>query len=452
MIQSPNTRFVPDSRASRVIRTHATPYSGEMHELDVLMDLIDNASFVLIGEASHGTHEFYKTRIDLTRRLITERGFNVIAAEADWPDCWAVNRYVKGKSGATKAIDSLSEFKRFPTWLWRNADVLSFVEWLKKHNEHISNYDRKVGFYGLDLYSLYRSADAVIAYLDKHDPPGAQQARDRYACLSVYGHNEQNYGYAASLGLTHKCEEQVIAELIYIKSQEVQYLKNDGRAASDEYFFAEQNARVVARAQEYYREMFTDSASSWNLRDRHMMETLLELREHFDQHGEKMKVVVWAHNSHLGDARATQMSVRGELNLGQLVRQNFYGRCCSIGFTTNIGTVTAASRWGGQAERKNVRPAMNGSYEHLFSTVDLPAFILPLKAPELVALLNHQRLERAIGVLYLPETELTSHYFGARLPEQFDAIIHFQETQAVEPLERTAKWISGEERVEETID
>lgn len=439
-------------QTSKLIRLSAQPYTGEKSDLDVLMDLIGNRSVVLIGEASHGTHEFYKTRIELTKRLIEERGFNVVAAEADWPDSWLVNRYVKGKGSAMHALDALSGFERFPTWLWRNADVLSFVEWLKQHNETISAYDSKVGFYGLDLYSLYRSASAVIQYLEGVDPLAARVARQRYACLYAFGKDEQSYGYAASLGLTRACEEKVVAELMELQKRSVELMQRDGRVASDEYFFVEQNALLVAKAQSYYREMFRGQVSTWNLRDMHMMETLVALREHMQRHGQEMKAVVWAHNSHLGDARATQMGKMGELNLGQLVREHYGNDCRLIGFTGYAGTVTAASDWGGAAERKGVRPALPGSVEALFHKVDLPSFILPLRAPAPVTELSTLRLERAIGVLYKPETERVSHYFFCSLANQFDAVIHFQETQAVEPLEKTAKWLAGEDRVQDTID
>lgn len=452
MTQTFSRSFSPDSHTNQVVRKQAKPFTGEKKELDSLMDLIGESNYVLIGEASHGTHEYYRTRIDLTKRLIEERGFNVVAAEADWPDAWLVNRYVKDQGTAGSAMEALSGFQRFPTWLWRNADVLSFVEWLKQYNQTIVHYDKKVGFYGLDLYSLYRSAAAVIDYLMPFNPEAAERARHRYECLSTFGRDEQRYGYAASLGLTKTCEEKVLAELIELKRVEAELLQRDGRVASDEYFFAEQNARVVAKAQAYYREMFMGRINTWNLRDAHMVETLLGLDEHMHEHGQKMKAVVWAHNSHLGDARATQMSARGEFNVGQLLRQRFANDCKSIGFTGYAGTVTAASSWGGVAERKIVRPGIMGSYEELFHKIDLPSFVLNLQAPELVSVLKHPRLERAIGVLYLPETERISHYFFSELPRQFDAVIHFQDTLAVEPLERTAKWIAGEDRADETID
>lgn len=445
-------QLTPDTQVSRTIRQYAEPFTGAAKDYDALLNAIGNRRFVLIGEASHGTHEYYKTRVDLTRRLIVEKGFNAIALEADWPDSWLVNQYVKGLGSAVNARAALAGFQRFPTWLWRNADVLAFVEWLKTYNDAIPKYDEKVGFYGLDLYSLYRSAEAVIKYLEDLDPIAAERARQRYQCLSFFGTDEQKYGYAASLGLTRACERKVIEELIELKQQEEDLLNRDGRIASDEYFFAKQNALLVVRAQAYYREMFRGTINTWNLRDTHMMDTLVALRQHSLNHGQKPKTIVWAHNSHLGDARATEMGERGELNVGQLVRETFGDDCFSIGFTGYGGTVTAASRWGGPAERKNVRPALRGSYEHLFHTVNLPAFTLILKEQQLIKVLEHPRLERAIGVIYAPETERQSHYFFSKLPNQFDAIFHFQETQAVEPLERTALWVAGEDRVEDTLD
>lgn len=452
MTQTIRGHFAPDRKLSHLVREHCQPFTGEKHDLDGLMDLIGDNHFVLIGEASHGTHEFYKTRIDLTKRLIEERGFNAVAAEADWPDAWLVNRYVKNLGNAKSANEALSGFQRFPTWMWRNADVLAFTEWLKQHNQSIANHDDKIGFYGLDLYSLYRSASAVITYLEGIDPDAARRAERRYSCLSAFGHDEQAYGYASSLGLTKSCEEKVIEELVELQRRAIDYMERDGCPAMDEYFFVEQNARLVAKAQNYYREMFRGRINTWNLRDEHMMDTLIALGNNFRQHKKDMKVVVWAHNSHLGDARATEMSQRGELNLGQLVRQNFGDSSCSIGFSGYTGTVTAASQWGGEAERKIVRPGLPGSIEELFHSVDLPSFVLSLKHTSLRTAFRQPHLERAIGVIYMPQTERQSHYFLTRLADQFDAIIHFQETQAVEPLERTAKWVTGEDRVEETID
>lgn len=446
------SRLTPDTHLRQLIRMHAQSFTGAYSDFDEILKLVGDSSCVMIGEASHGSHEFYKSRIDLTRRLIEEKGFNVVAAEADWPDSWQVNRYVKNEGSAKTALESLSGFQRFPTWLWRNADVLSFVEWLKKHNDQIPSYDNKVGFYGLDLYSMYRSASSVIEYLEQFDRDAAAVARRRYECLHTYGHDEQAYGYAASLGLARSCEDKVISALIDLQQREARFLEKDGRKGSDEYFFAQQNAKLVAKAQAYYKEMFRGRVSTWNLRDAHMAETLIALKQHFQRHGQAMKVVVWAHNSHVGDASATQMGAQGEFNVGQLMRERMGDDCRLIGFTGYTGTVTAASCWGGDAERKVVRPALAGSYEDLFHSIDLPSFVLPFTSFNLVSALRHPRLERAIGVLYLPETERASHYFFSKLPNQFDVVIHFQETLAVEPLERTALWVAGEDRIEEFID
>lgn len=449
---SHSLRSVPDALLSQTLRRCVQPYTGDSSELDKIINAIGDKTIVLVGEASHGTHEYYKTRAELTQRLIAEKGFNVVACEADWPDSIVVNRFVKGRGSCSSAFESLAGFQRFPTWLWRNADVLAFIEWLRKFNQTIDDYDKKVGFYGLDLYSLYRSANAVIDYLEPIDPIAASRARRRYSCLSAFGIDEHAYGYASSLGLTKPCEQQVLAELMELQKHAAEYLQKDGRPAADEYFFVEQNAIVVAAAQKYYGEMFRGRVSTWNLRDRHMVETLVALRNHMKENAQEMKVVVWAHNSHLGDAAATEMSDRGEYNVGQLVKNLFPKQCFSLGFTGYEGTVTAASEWGGIAERQVVRPGLAGSVESLFHTVDLPAFILDCKNPELRSLMRESLLERAIGVIYKPETERQSHYFYSRICEQFDAIIHFQSTQAVEPLERTAKWIASEDRVEDTID
>jgi erythromycin esterase-like protein len=286
---------------------------------------------------------------------------------------------------------------------------------------------------------------AVLRYLDKVDPEGARRARRRYSCFDHFGEELQEYGYAASAGLHPSCEREVVTQLLELHRQRAEYASRDGRVAADEFFFAEQNARLVRNAEEYYRTMFGGRADSWNLRDHHMMDTLQELMRFLDRTRPDARVVVWAHNSHLGDARATEMSERGELNVGQLARQAFGGNAVLVGFTTYTGTVTAASHWDGAAQRKQVRPALPGSYERLFHDVQIPRFLLPLRTDlDLASALAAPRLERAIGVLYLPESERVSHYFHARLPEQFDFVLHFDETRAVEPLERDALWEAGE--------
>jgi len=423
--------------------THAL--AGATADYDPLLEFIGDARFVLLGEASHGTHEFYRQRAQITKRLIQEKGFAAVAVEADWPDAYRVNRYIRGASADADAVESLAGFKRFPAWMWRNADVLDFIGWMRAYNDSLAAGATQIGFYGLDLYSLHASIEAVLNYLDTVDPEGAQRARSRYGCFERFGEDPQEYGYAAGLGLSHTCESEVVSQLIDLQRRARQYAQRDGRVAADDFFHAEQNARLVKNAEHYYRTMFRGRVSSWNLRDSHMVETLESLVEHFALQNQQIKVVLWAHNSHLGDARATQMGRSGEWNVGQLVRQRHGRECVLIGFTTHGGTVTAASNWGGPAERKTVRPAMPGSYEALFHDCEIPTFLLTLPRDARVTQgLREPMLERAIGVIYQPETEFASHYFQARLSDQFDAVIHFDQTRAVEPLERTAEWGIGE--------
>jgi erythromycin esterase-like protein len=415
---------------------------GSRGDYDGLLEAIGGSSLVLIGEASHGTHEFYRERALLTRRLIEEKGFRAVAVEADWPDAYRVNRYLHGAREDADAEEALRGFRRFPTWMWRNAEVLDFLGWLRSHNERRGEAEM-ASFFGLDVYSLFSSVEAVIAYLEKLDPAGAERARERYSCFEQFG-GEQAYGRAAALGVSATCQRGVVEQLRELQRNADAYLRRDGIAAEDEQFCAEQNARVVAGAESYYRSMFGAAASSWNLRDRHMAETLEHLRAHLSRHGTPAKLVVWEHNSHLGDARMTEMSRRGELNVGQLVRERHRDDAFLVGFTTYAGTVTAASDWGGPAGRKRVRPALPGSWEELLHQLPAERFWLDLRAPETVEALGEPRLERAIGVIYRPETERQSHYFLADLANQFDAVIHIDETRAVEPLERTAGWDEGE--------
>jgi erythromycin esterase-like protein len=426
---------------SDAVRESAHPLTGSPQDYDPLMDLIGDARFVLIGEASHGTHEFYRERAEITKRLIQEKGFTAVAVEADWPDAYRVNRYVRSISDDAASTDALAAFEGFPTWMWRNTVVVNFVDWLREYNNALPQNATKAGFYGLDLYSLHASREAVLNYLDKIDPEAAKRARDRYSCLEHYGEDSQSYGYAASFGLTESCQKKVVNELLELQRRAGEYTQRDGQVAQDEYFYAEQNARLVKNAEEYYRSMFQSRVSSWNLRDRHMAETLDQLVAHLDRQGGRTKVVLWAHNSHLGDARATDMGDAGELNVGQLVRERYGRDAVLVGLTTYTGTVTAASNWGAPAERKRVRPGMKGSYEALFHDTGMPRFLLTLRDDsKVVRALRERRLERAIGVIYLPETERLSHYFYTRLPDQFDAVLHFDETQALEPLERASHW------------
>lgn len=399
-----------------------------------LLDLVADASVVLIGEASHGTHEFYRTRAELTKALILHHGFNIVAVEADWPDAYRVNRWVRHESQDPDAAHALGDFVRFPRWMWRNRDVVEFVTWLHDRNAPLEARER-AGFYGVDLYSLHTSIDKVLAYLRKVDPAAAERARYRYGCFEDFAEDTQAYGYAATIGLSRSCEDDVIAELVELRRRAAEYASRDGRVAADEYFFAEQNARLVRNAEQYYRSMFRGRDESWNLRDTHMMETLAALLDHVRRTAGNARAIVWAHNSHIGDARATEMGERGELNVGQLARQRFGDRARLIGFTTHTGTVTAASNWDEPSERKRVRPSLAGSYERLFHDLGIDRFLLLLHDENTRAALTPARLERAIGVIYRPETERFSHYFRARLPDQFDAIIHIDATHALEPLE-----------------
>jgi erythromycin esterase-like protein len=415
------------------VRRHAHPIEGESYVDDVLA-AVGDARVVLIGEASHGTDEFYRMRARLTRALIETRGFNVVAVEADWPDAYRVNRYVRAASDDATPEEALGDFMRFPRWMWRNAAVVDFVQWLRAWNVPRAPRAR-AGFYGLDLYSLHRSIDGVIRYLDKVDPAAAGRARTRYRCFDIFGEDMQLYGYASSLGLSRSCETDVVTQLVELRRRAADYATRDGRVAADEYFVAQQNARVVRNAEEYYRAMFRDGARSWNLRDEHMLETLEAILAQVMTDDGIARAVVWAHNSHLGDARVTSMHDRGEINLGQLARDQFGDRCRSIGFTTHTGTVTAASGWDEPASRMAVVPSLPESWERLFHDTQVPSFVLPLSDSAVRAALGAPRLERAIGVIYRPDTERASHYFTAALPRQFDVVVHVDVTRAVQPLE-----------------
>jgi erythromycin esterase-like protein len=429
----------------QLLHDAAHPLRGLDEDFDPLIDMIGDSPCVLIGEASHGTHEFYDTRARITKRLIEEKGFNAVAVEADWPDAYRVNRFVRDETTDPDADRALSGFKRFPTWMWRNRVILEFVDWLRERNKTLRDPNAKAGFYGLDLYSLNASIEAVLGYLDRVDPEAARRARNRYACFEGFGEDSQAYGYAAGIGLKETCEDEVVAQLVDLQQRATDYARRDGRIAEDEFFSAEQNARLVRNAEQYYRSMFRGRVSSWNLRDTHMMQTLRALFKHFARRVSRPRVVVWAHNSHLGDARYTHMGDMGELNLGQLVREDFGRNAVLIGFTTYTGTVTAASDWGEPAECKRVRPGLRGSFEELFHDLKLPAFLLNMRDdPGMHAQLQDRRLERAIGVIYRPDTERVSHYFDSSLSNQFDAVIHYDQTRAVEPLEPSTAWKSGE--------
>ena len=437
---------MPGDAAAAAVRNAALWFESGRDGLDPLIEAVGDARLVLIGEASHGTDEFYRIRADLTAALIEHKSFNIVAAEADWPDAYRANRWVRLVSDEPDAASALGDFTRFPRWMWRNDVVVEFLQWLRGHNA-TRVFRQRVGFYGLDLYSLHTSMEAVLRYLDKIDPDGARRARERYACFEDSKGAPQSYGYAATVGLSRSCEDEVVAQLVELRKRAVEYASRDGYVAEDEYFFAEQNARLVRNAEEYYRSMFRGRADSWNLRDTHMMETLEALIQWIRQRSGDAKAVVWAHNSHLGDARATQMGQWGELNVGQLVRQKHGLDARLIGFTTHTGTVTAARDWGEPAERRQVRRSLAGSYERLFHDTGLNRFCLRLEEEPARTALMRPRLERAIGVVYKPETERGSHYFQARLPDQFDVVIHVDTTTALTPLE---KWSLEEADLPET--
>jgi erythromycin esterase-like protein len=400
---------------------------------------------VLLGEASHGTHEFYRDRMDITKRLIRDRGFTAVATEADWPDAYRVDRYVRGKSQDASAVEALSGFRRFPGWMWRNDDVVALVDWLKAHNDALPKDAPRVGFYGLDLYSLRSSMEAVLQYLDRVDPEAANRVRGRYACFDHFGGDDQVYGFLTGAGATESCQQAVVDVLVEMQRRAAESAASDARESDDDLFDAVQNARVAVDAEEYYRIMYRGDASTWNLRDTHMVGALESVVAHLGRQQREPKVAVWAHNSHLGDASATEMGGRGELNVGQLVRARHATDAVLVGFSTHHGRVTAASKWGGVAERKHVRPALRESFEAAFHESRIERFLLTWRQGDsLIDDLRQPELERAIGVIYRPETERQSHYFWARLGDQFDAIVHTDETRAVKPLEPTSEWQKGE--------
>ena len=393
-----------------------------------LFDRYADRRIVMLGEASHGTSEFYRARDAITRHLIAEHGFNIIAVEADWPDAAAIDRHVRLRE--TSARPAPAPFQRFPTWMWRNTDVVRFVEWLQQHNEGRSAASGRAGFFGLDIYNMHGSIAAVLEYLQRVDPEAAEVARERYGCLTPWQKNPATYGRAALRGAFEKCEAEVVAQCRELLSRQLEYSAGDG----DSFLDAAQNARLVTSAERYYRTMYYGGAASWNLRDSHMFETLENL---LDFKGSDAKAVVWAHNSHIGDARHTDMGiVRQEHNIGQLARQRFGDDVVLIGLGTHAGTVAAATEWDAEMEVKRVRPSRPDSYERICHDAKVPRFLLDLNSDEaLRRRLLEPHLERYIGVIYRPETERWSHYAESTLPLQYDAFVWFDETRAVTPLE-----------------
>ncbi|GAA5235199.1 hypothetical protein GCM10025795_34640 [Verticiella sediminum] len=414
-----------------MIRAAAEPLPpADAPDFGQAFDRYADRRVVLLGEASHGTAEFYLARAAITRRLVQTHGFRFVAVEADWPDAATIDRHVR----LQPSTGGLAPFARFPTWMWRNREFADFVAWLRAHNAPLDAAQR-VAFHGLDLYSLSASIAAVLDYLDREDPAAARVARERYGCLSPWRQDPAVYGRLAHSPGFAGCEDAVIAQLRDLLRRRL----DDGAAHTDGLFDATQNARLVASAERYYRSLYRGAAQSWNLRDTHMFETLWHL---LDSHGPEARAVVWAHNSHIGNAAATDMGkVRGELNLGQLCRERFGEAAALIGFGTHTGTVAAASDWDGPMHVKAVRPSREDSYEYQFHQAGASPFLLDLGERadrRLLAALREPRLERYIGVIYRPETELYSHYAEAALSEQFDAFVWFDETRALTPLDTAA--------------
>jgi len=421
------------TRAIEAVRQAARPLTGRPEDYDPLLELIGESRFVLLGEATHGTQEFYEERARITRRLIQEEGFSAIAIEGDWPEADRVNRYIRGLGddpGAEQALASFTD--EFPDWTWANTAMRDLVVWLREHNARLPA-ERRVGFYGLDLYSLWPSAQAVVELLREVDPQAAQRADQRYYCFEGYRKDLHEYGRTAATHPNRSCQRRAVEEVRELEALVQAEARQIDAARRERLFGALQNARVVQGGEEYFRLLYRGGLSSWNVRDRHMANTLDELAAFLGAQGKPAKVVVWAHNTHLGDARLTHMAAEGELNVGQLMRQRHDGEAVLVGFTTYTGTVMAASQWGDRPRIKEIRPSIPGSYSALFHASGVSDFLLLLRDQPVARDLPGPRLERAIGVVYLPRRE-REHYFPARLPQQFDAVIHFDETQAVEPL------------------
>jgi len=388
-------------------------------------DRFGDARIVLLGEATHGSHEFYAARAAITRRLIEHHDFNIVAVEGDWPDIARIDDYIRHNASRPRRGDP---FTRFPTWMWRNHEVLGFADWLRSHNAGVPE-SKHASMRGLDVYSLGESIHAVVAYLDEHDPNAAAEARRRYGCLLPYQDEPQHYGRAVEYGTLSGCENAVVAQLNELLEKRMRLITDDGEA----FFDAEQNARIVRAAERYYRAMYRGSAASWNLRDRHMFDTLQRLMAH----QEDARAVIWAHNSHIGNASATAMGWQGEFNIGELVRTAYGDQAVLIGFGTDRGTVAAASDWGAEMQVMQVRPARDDSWEGAFRRTGYARSLTDwrgAKGSDLRDVLAQPLLERAIGVVYRPQSELASHYFQAVLADQFDAFVWFEETRAVTPL------------------
>ena len=406
----------------------------ESANLDGLLKRIADSRVVLLGESSHGTREFYDMRARITKELIEKKGFNIIAVEADWPDASRINFYIHDSDRGTRQRPMYTNkpFAVFPQWMWLNHSVLDFTHWLKDYNRSIDSADNAVGFYGIDIYNLFGSIEVVLDYLYRIEPGMADVARNHYRCLFPWANDPSQYGRALKAGKARLCTNEVNAVLKDLLNKEAHFRLLDNQ----QYFYAVQNARLIINGERYFRTMPDDDTDSWNQRDKNMFERLQAILDH---HGETSKAVVWAHNIHIGDSRTTDMSERGEINLGQRVREAFGDKSYIIGFGTDHGKVAAAPRWGKPVEIQQVPPSHEDSYEYLFHQVKADNFMLPLRHSEREILrkkLLPVRMERAIGVAYDPKNELKKHYYDASLPRQFDEYIFFDETHAVKPLEK----------------
>ena len=415
------------------VRTYARAMQGTSSDFDEILELGRKASFVLIGEASHGTEEFYQTRAELSRRFIDQLGFNAVVIEGDWPKAARVNQYVLGKTDDGSAENALSDFDGFPEWMWRNTAVRDFVDWLREHNASQLSRTIPTRFYGMDLYSPIESASAVIEFLSRVDTAEAGRAAARYAPILNLS-DAQEYGAAVAYGRTNSLAAAVREQFEAVQRIAAQFRNDSDAVTAAAAFDAEQNARLVMNAEEYYRRMYSWSTNTWNIRDRHMADSLDAVADFLRARDGYARILVWAHNSHLGDARATDAAVRGEWNVGQLMRERHPGDTFVVGFSTSSGTVYAADDWGSPGKVKQVRDPLPQSWERAFHESDVPAFVLPLGNKSVRQAFDTSLMNRAIGVIYRPATERQSHYFGARIADQFDAVIHFDRTRAVEPL------------------
>jgi erythromycin esterase-like protein len=414
-----------DERLVEAVGTHALPLSDDA-DLDPLLERIGSARIVLLGEASHGTSEFYTWRHAITQRLMEEKGFSFVAVEGDWPDCYTVNRYVKGsREHGETARDVLHAFERWPTWMWANEEVVALAEWMRSHNERVAP-ERRVGFYGLDVYSLYDSMEAVVRYLERVDPEAAERARRAYGCFDPYEGDVQDYAMATLLVPT-SCEEEAVRMLVELRARERQYREEDPEA----FFDAEQNALVARNAERYYRAMIRGGAASWNVRDQHMTETLERLLDH---HGPGARAIVWEHNTHVGDARATDMARAGMVNVGQLCRERWGDEVVVVGFASYEGSVIAGRQWGAPMERMPVPAARPGSWEALLHQAGEGDRLLLLDRLDSVPEALEPRGHRAIGVVYHPEREALGNYVPSILPYRYDALLYMDDSRAVRPL------------------